>query len=47
MKKPKEVIFSKVARFFIATLLKKLTSSYVFFLKSSYFTEQVWEAIPK
>ena len=43
----KEVIFSKAARFSLATLVKKWTSSYAFFLKSSCFTEQAWEAIPK
>ena len=36
-----EVIFGKAARLFLATLLKKYKSSYVFFLKSNYLKEQV------
>ena len=42
----KDFIFSKSTSLFLATLLRKWTSSYVFFLKSRHFTEQVWEAFP-
>ena len=39
----KDLIFSKTARLFLATLLRKWTFSYLFYRKSRYFTEQVWE----
>ena len=41
----KNFIFSKSPSLFLATLLKKWTSSYLFFLKSRHFTEQVPESI--